>query len=275
PELAVLRLGVDSAKQSPSAAMPEPEVEVAVVELAPAEVETQIEEPAIEVGTEAAAAPAMPRMSQPWPQARPAAPAPQAAEPKAPALDRPVLQELVSDLEASLGDDFLGEEKPHAAPVQPLIHTTVPKAHPEVASGAAHFDAQEFRSGSLDDFVSDLEASLGGEPAEVPAQAVSSATVPMAHAAAAASGSASHAYSAPKMPVPARVPTAPETSTGHFATATPGTNPGIVLADMFGELKQELEGEATSTDEDPETHYNLGVAFREMGLLDEAIGEFQ
>ena len=47
------------------------------------------------------------------------------------------------------------------------------------------------------------------------------------------------------------------------------------LANMFGELKQELEGETASTDEDPETHYNLGVAFREMGLLDEAIGEFQ
>jgi tetratricopeptide (TPR) repeat protein len=45
---------------------------------------------------------------------------------------------------------------------------------------------------------------------------------------------------------------------------------------MFGELKQELEHDAASgTDEDPETHYNLGVAFREMGLLDEAIGELQ
>ncbi len=28
-------------------------------------------------------------------------------------------------------------------------------------------------------------------------------------------------------------------------------------------------------EDDPETHYNLGVAFREMNLLDEAIGEFQ
>jgi tetratricopeptide (TPR) repeat protein len=44
---------------------------------------------------------------------------------------------------------------------------------------------------------------------------------------------------------------------------------------MFGELKQELEHDAASADEDPETHYNLGVAFREMGLLDEAIGELQ
>jgi tetratricopeptide (TPR) repeat protein len=28
-------------------------------------------------------------------------------------------------------------------------------------------------------------------------------------------------------------------------------------------------------EEDLETHYNLGIAFREMGLLDEAISEFQ
>ena len=32
---------------------------------------------------------------------------------------------------------------------------------------------------------------------------------------------------------------------------------------------------AAAVQDDPETHYNLGVAFREMGLLDEAIGEFQ
>ena len=44
---------------------------------------------------------------------------------------------------------------------------------------------------------------------------------------------------------------------------------------MFGELKQELEEDSATTEEDPETHYNLGVAFREMGLLDEAIAELQ
>ena len=31
----------------------------------------------------------------------------------------------------------------------------------------------------------------------------------------------------------------------------------------------------TLSEEDYETHYNLGIAYREMGLLDEAIGEFQ
>ncbi len=44
---------------------------------------------------------------------------------------------------------------------------------------------------------------------------------------------------------------------------------------MFGELKQDLEADVANADEDPETHYNLGIAFREMGLLDEAIGELQ
>jgi len=44
---------------------------------------------------------------------------------------------------------------------------------------------------------------------------------------------------------------------------------------MFGELKQDLESGMASSEEDPETHYNLGIAFREMGLLDEAIGELQ
>lgn len=34
-------------------------------------------------------------------------------------------------------------------------------------------------------------------------------------------------------------------------------------------------GEASGQKQDQETHYNLGVAFREMGLLEEAIGEFQ
>jgi tetratricopeptide (TPR) repeat protein len=50
---------------------------------------------------------------------------------------------------------------------------------------------------------------------------------------------------------------------------------GVDLSEMFGELKQELEEELIVGDDDPETHYSLGVAFREMGLLDEAIAEFQ
>jgi tetratricopeptide (TPR) repeat protein len=46
------------------------------------------------------------------------------------------------------------------------------------------------------------------------------------------------------------------------------------LAEVFQEFRAEL-GELGEEDEDLETHYNLGIAYREMGLLDEAIGEFQ
>lgn len=46
------------------------------------------------------------------------------------------------------------------------------------------------------------------------------------------------------------------------------------LKEVFEEFRTEL-GEMGSDDEDLETHYNLGIAFREMGLLEEAIGEFQ
>lgn len=46
------------------------------------------------------------------------------------------------------------------------------------------------------------------------------------------------------------------------------------LREVFQEFRAEL-GEMGGDDEDLETHYNLGIAYREMGLLDEAISEFQ
>jgi tetratricopeptide (TPR) repeat protein len=177
------------------------------------------------------------------------------------------LQELVSDLEDSLCDDFLAPEsaKP-TAPSQPAVRA---QAHvePQQAPEPSFDAAPEFRSNSLDDFVTDLEASLGNEPAEQPAQPA--ARAPMTYAAAATSGPVAHASAMPSAPAAPRAPQPP----AHGSAGLSGA--GVDLADMFGELKQELEGETASTDEDPETHYNLGVAFREMGLLDEAIGEFQ
>jgi len=220
PELAVLRLGIESARQHSAAPKEDVSVEPAAVEheAAPATVN-----------------------AQPWPS------------------ERPVLQDIVADLEASLGEGFLGKASSAQASAS------------EPVSENASAQASEFRSGTLDDFVSDLEASLGSDtvvesPRNVPA--VSTGKMPTAKAAAAsmttgATLSAPHSQSL--------TPTEQSTQTPTFDSA-----PGIDLSDMFGELKHELEeGAGGTADEDPETHYNLGVAFREMGLLDEAIGELQ
>jgi tetratricopeptide (TPR) repeat protein len=51
------------------------------------------------------------------------------------------------------------------------------------------------------------------------------------------------------------------------------SDPGGPLSEVFAEFRAELE--ELQSDEDPETHYNLGIAYREMGLLEEAISEFQ
>jgi tetratricopeptide (TPR) repeat protein len=45
------------------------------------------------------------------------------------------------------------------------------------------------------------------------------------------------------------------------------------LKEVFDEFRAEL-GELEE-DEDAETHYNLGIAYREMDLIEEAISEFQ
>jgi pilus assembly protein FimV len=47
------------------------------------------------------------------------------------------------------------------------------------------------------------------------------------------------------------------------------------LSEVFQEFRNDLGEEGSDENEDLETHYNLGIAYREMGLLDEAIGEFQ
>jgi hypothetical protein len=179
--------------------------------------------------------------------------------------------EFVADLEASLGDDFLKDaplpepETATEAPAAPRIE--IPVAAVPVSAAPVATAAQTWPTPA---------------PISAPAAPIS---VPVASAAAAAASSGSPALSqqasalghapapaAPKPPVSPIIPGAPS-----VAKSSPFVeDAGVDLAEMFGELKQDLEsGATTAADEDPETHYNLGIAFREMGLLDEAIGELQ
>ncbi|MGH9500926.1 MAG: tetratricopeptide repeat protein [Terriglobales bacterium] len=188
-------------------------------------------------------------------------------EPAAPKQPAATLDAFVSDLESSLGDGFL--------PQAPAQEFAVKAEAEPVATGAQTAPV-------LNALVSDLESSLGDSfLADAPAARATSAqtvavsvppAVPAAMAAAAAAApAASPTFSYQPTPIRPLVPQAP----GGLPPAKPDAGAGVDLADMFGELKQELEEETTTADEDPETHYNLGVAFREMGLLDEAIGELQ
>jgi tetratricopeptide (TPR) repeat protein len=59
------------------------------------------------------------------------------------------------------------------------------------------------------------------------------------------------------------------------AAPAPTADPSHGASQLSGLLAEMEDFDAASNRDDPETHYNLGVAFREMGLLDESIGEFQ
>ncbi len=162
--------------------------------------------------------------------------------------------EFVADLEASLGDDFL-----KGAPVPEGAAAPAPQPVAEVQGSAA--SAPEPAWPSL--------AAPTPAPLSVPA-------APIAAAAAASSGSSTISTSASAAPVAPALPILPGIASVTAATTSPFAEEARVdLTEMFGELKQDLEDGSNTIQEDPETHYNLGIAFREMGLLDEAIGELQ
>lgn len=64
-----------------------------------------------------------------------------------------------------------------------------------------------------------------------------------------------------------------EESTPPAAPSIAETQDEASLQDIFREFRKGVEQQLSA--EDYETHYNLGIAYKEMGLLDEAIGEFQ
>jgi tetratricopeptide (TPR) repeat protein len=123
-----------------------------------------------------------------------------------------------------------------------------------VPVGVAESETQEADS-LIADLTGDLEAitsSLG-------------LSSELAHPSAQNSAAPSVTASAP----PAR----PAPGNGAPAAGGSGSLDGP-LGDLFEEFRSEL-GESNTGDEDLETHYNLGIAYREMGLLEEAISEFQ
>jgi tetratricopeptide (TPR) repeat protein len=177
---------------------------------------------------------------------------------------------------------------------EPEVEELLPAVEIEDSHASSHEHIQEplsepepVSAGSgdvLGDFVSDLEASLGDDfllggakPATMPSPP------PRSMPTAAAFAPEPAVASAPVMPPPRPIVAQPAIAASAgpaVATAPAVTDPFAddggtsMLHDLFEEFKEDME-EGSGQTEDPDTHYNLGMAFKEMGLLDEAIGELQ
>jgi tetratricopeptide (TPR) repeat protein len=147
----------------------------------------------------------------------------------------------------------------------------------DLSSTPAHHPGTASPAPSLSSLAAELDFELGDsfvpvpQPRRVaPAQAPSSAPLDVA--------------SVPAMPLPPPfVPPAAQEVVPSIAASVeslaflPEELDPVLSPSVFGDLLEDFERDLAAPQEenDPETHFNLGMAFREMGLLDEAIGELQ
>ncbi|MBZ5527006.1 MAG: tetratricopeptide repeat protein [Acidobacteriia bacterium] len=202
----------------------------------------------VKVVEEAAAPPPPPPPPPPVRAAKPAPPPP-APEPEPEELSLDV--EIVEEAAAPPPPPPAPPKARPASGTEPLPKTARPSKPappkkeqvPATAASAADLTSDDF----LAELASELDHLGLGEMQPKPSQP---------------------AQAAPKKPEPPKPPKpAP-------AAAPVGGN--AALQEVFDEFRAELgEMESEDEEEDIETHYSLGIAFREMGLLEEAISEFQ
>jgi tetratricopeptide (TPR) repeat protein len=154
-------------------------------------------------------------------------------------------------------DDVFGdldvEETPHELVLDELMPEAPHgvRAVPPSAPARAVPHAPAASDNPLAGMLSDIEEALGdiAPPAAKPAASV-------------------------RQPVAAAAPQRSASALAQVSVQAESREAQSMLSDLLDEFKEEIEEPAEDAD-DPDTHYNLGVAFREMGLLDEAIGELQ
>jgi pilus assembly protein FimV len=220
------------------------------------------------------------------PAAETAAPVSEHSQPPAaePAEFEPVIAAEQLDAEATTA--FAFEEDPQRElAATPTVHEeldpaveaspeSAPALQPEAASSNGDFDFELVEAPSpakagvqsTDDLISELVAEFDDvaaapEPERAP-EAVASAPISKPRP-------ASEVVAAT---VPIAAPPPPASSQPGPQVSAEALNQ---LSEVFQEFRNEMGEEGADENEDLETHYNLGIAYREMGLLDEAIGEFQ
>ena len=167
--------------------------------------------------------------------------------PLPPPAPAPTLSSLAAELDFELGDSFVPAQQPRREPSPPP--SASPEPQPVVTTNAAPWVANN--------------VPPPAEPTAAPASAF-------------APGGTDLFLPLPPLSEQNLVPymaAAAESVADPIADPVPASTPSV-----FGDLLQDFERELAmpeNDDNDPETHFNLGIAFREMGLLDEAIGELQ
>jgi tetratricopeptide (TPR) repeat protein len=209
-----------------------------------------------------------------------------APSPESTTVPTPILS---TEAELDLSDDW------EALSAGALSDESAPAAQEQSADAIAESHAEALQEASSDASAGQFEIEVLS--VETPAQAIASASANMttddlmADLAADVKGLESlvagvEARDFASAPQSAALPSRTAVRTSSQAQGQSGNPPasdsgvGILdghlneLEEVFQEFRSEL-GEMGDEDEDLETHYNLGIAYREMGLLDEAIGEFQ
>jgi pilus assembly protein FimV len=211
----------------------------------------------------------------------------------APETEAPV--EAAAEPEIELIEATTEEEAPVEAIPEAVLELVdeplVAEAAETSSSGGAEFEleltpeatvpSERAAAATTEDFISELVAELD----DLEAPAAEQVHEPAAASAPASSPKDTHASleqvfaEANATPMAAITPPPTNGASNKNIAAAPAATPGTLenlnqLHEVFQEFRSEL-GEMGEEDEDLETHYNLGIAYREMGLLDEAIGEFQ
>jgi tetratricopeptide (TPR) repeat protein len=256
PEGQVVEFDLQSAESAIEAPnVPALELDIAAVTPAAA--------PAEEISIEAQPVPAIPA-DEVLPVAEPAPTAQAPAQARADAEevgDADILGDLAGEQAEEVAlDDLMpeiatGEPASFTAPpvgIPPSVPVVPRAVAAPTMSAAAQSSAAE---NPLADMVSDLEDALGDLAPPTPKKPAEHVPQPMAAA-------------SPPKSVPAPIAAAAP------AAQLDQVEAHSMLSGLLDEFKEGIDEPAEEAD-DPDTHYNLGVAFREMGLLDEAIGELQ
>ncbi|HXW54307.1 MAG TPA: tetratricopeptide repeat protein [Candidatus Cybelea sp.] len=243
------------------------------------------ERPATEVTAEAGTAAEEVDLSEEWEAMARETVAPPEAAAETNDLPSPEVSEEASEQPVEVAETEIAQEpvEPETPPEETIEVIESPAAEevPAASNGDFAIPPVEAVSGgrehvvATDDFISQLVAEIdqADEPAplDVPMPPVQPSPAVVAQASSPRPQPA-HRARVPARPAPISPPAAeppPQDLSGQ--TTAESLNE---LSEIFQEFRSEL-GEIDTEEEDLETHYNLGIAYREMGLLDEGIAEFQ